>query len=59
MDGAADIHLFGAASGYVGICSETSVPPTLTVTEAVLIIDAEFPLAVQPSTWGSIKALYR
>jgi hypothetical protein len=29
------------------------------ITEAVLIIDAEFPVTAEPSTWGKVKALYR
>jgi hypothetical protein len=59
MDGMGEISLFGSPAIYLDPCSESSAPPTLTVTEAVLIVDADFPIAVEPSTWGKIKALYR
>jgi len=58
MDGEADINLFGAPSSALGLCNEVLLP-TGSITEAVLIIDAAFPFAVEPSTWGRIKALYR
>ena len=60
IDGSAEVSLWGAPAGLVATCTDVSVPPpTATVTEAVLIIDAEFPIPVEPSTWGRIKALYR
>ena len=59
LDGAADISLSGGPAGFVDICTPTSPAPTITVTEAVLIVDGDFPIAVQTSTWGAIKALYR
>jgi hypothetical protein len=59
MDGVANVSLYGAPAGLVGLCFENPSSPTAIVTEAVLVIDAEFPIAVQPSTWGRIKALYR
>lgn len=59
LDGTADIVLSGGPSGYIGICSEVSAPPTLTVTSATLILDVDIPIRTEPSTWGKIKALYR
>jgi hypothetical protein len=53
------VTFHGGGAGYITICSATSAPPTVTVTEAVLILDAEFPVAIESSTWGRIKALYR
>jgi hypothetical protein len=58
-DGTASITLLGAPGEYIHICSPASAPPTLTVTSAVLIIDAEFPIRTEPTTWGRVKALYR
>jgi hypothetical protein len=59
LDGTAEINLWGEPSGFILICSPASPSPTLTVTEAVLIIDGDFPIATETSTWGRIKALYR
>jgi hypothetical protein len=56
MDGVADISLDG--SDPFTWCN-VLVHPTSHITEAVLILDADFPVAVQPSTWGRIKSLYR
>jgi hypothetical protein len=58
-DGTGALTLDGGASGFIMICSPVSPPPTVTVTEAVLIVDAEFPIRTEASTWGRIKALYR
>jgi len=59
LDGEGEISLTGAPALLIGLCHEPWVVPSGTVTEAVLIIDAEFPVATEPSTWGKIKALYR
>lgn len=59
LDGEGEISLRGAPTALIGGCHEPWVVPSGTVTEAVLIIDAEFPVAVESSTWGRIKALYR
>jgi hypothetical protein len=56
MDGAGDM-LFTA--GGQGTWCSVLLSPVVTVTEAVLIVDAEFPIAVEQSTWGHIKSLYR
>jgi len=59
MDGEGEVSLFGAPTALVGGCHEPWIVPSGSVTEAVLIVDAEFPVATEPSTWGKIKALYR
>jgi hypothetical protein len=56
MDGIGDVTLVGADPGTW--CNVLASPSTV-ITEAVFIIDAEFPVAVEPSTWGKVKALYR
>jgi len=58
MDGEAEIRLNGAPVGLVDLCWPVSAEPTATVTEAVLIVDAEFPVPVDATSWGRIKALY-
>jgi hypothetical protein len=58
LDGVGVVTFHGGGTGYTS-CAATSATPTVTVTEAVLIIDAEFPIAIESSTWGRIKALYR
>jgi hypothetical protein len=56
MDGVGDITLNGF-DPYTWCNVRSSVSGG--ITEAVFIIDAEFPVAVEQSTWGKIKALYR
>jgi hypothetical protein len=58
LDGEADVTLWGAPASTIPECM-TAGSPTATVTEAVFIIDAEFPTAVETTTWGRIKSLYR
>jgi hypothetical protein len=42
------------------ICGEMRVPPTATLGDATLVLDAVIePVPVQPTTWGRVKALYR
>lgn len=59
MDGEGEIRLYGAPTFLLGLCHQPYVVPSGTVTEAVLIVDAEFPVSIEASTWGAIKALYR
>lgn len=59
MDGDGELTFHGSPAGLVGLCFMDPVPPTGEITEAVFIIDAEFPIATEASTWGKIKALYR
>jgi hypothetical protein len=58
LDGEAEISLFGAPTALVGLCWPVSAPPTANVEEAVLIVDAEFPVGLEATSWGRIKALY-
>ena len=50
------IQLVGTA-GFVSMCWG-EVPPTATVQEAILVIDADFAVPVHNRTWGSIKSLF-
>ena len=57
LDGVGTVTFFGGGTPYIAMCPPSSPSPTVTVTEAVFIIDADF--AIEPTTWGRIKALYR
>lgn len=56
MDGIANLTFLGADPGTW--CQVLS-SPSAVITEAVFIIDADFPIPIEASTWGKIKALYR
>lgn len=58
LDAEGEVTLFGAGAYLPAVCSGT-VSPTADVTEAVLVIDAEFVVPTAPTTWGRVKALYR
>jgi hypothetical protein len=57
MDGAGELKLMGG-TGFLPSGCWIVTPPSATVTEAVLLIDADFPVPADQSTWGRIKALY-
>ena len=59
IDGAAEVTIDGWPAGLIGSCYIDPAPPTGVINEAVLIIDAEYAIKTEPSTWGKIKALYR
>jgi len=59
MDGSGLVKLFGAPNFLEGPCWENPAAPTAEITDAVLVIDGDVALPVEPSTWGKIKALYR
>jgi hypothetical protein len=56
MDGVTNLRLVGADPGTWCLVTTS---PSAVITEAVFIIDAEFPIAAEPTTWGRVKALYR
>ncbi len=58
MDGEAEIGLTGVPLEDLNSCTPVLVPYG-EVTEAVLILDVEFLLAVESTTWGRVKQLYR
>jgi hypothetical protein len=59
LDGSGEVMLSGAPAGLIGTCTEIISTPSAVIDEAVIIIDAEFAVPVQASTWGGVKALYR
>jgi len=58
LAGYGEVRLDGPGAGFILTCSPT-IWPDATVTEAVLLVDGEFPVATKGSSWGSIKALFR
>jgi hypothetical protein len=58
LDGQADVTMNGAPWSALGSC-DPIVRPTGKILEAYFVIDAEFGLPVESTTWGKIKALYR
>jgi len=56
MDGMTNLTFFGVDPGTWCMIASS---PSAIITEAVFIVDAEFPVAVERSTWGKVKALYR
>ncbi len=57
LDGEAEVSLVGPSIG-IPECY-TQVAASVTVTEAMLIVDADFNVPVRANTWGRIKGLYR
>ena len=58
LAGYGEVRLDGPPAGYVLLCNPT-IWPDATVTNAVLLVEGEFPVGTDQSTWGSIKALFR
>lgn len=56
--GRGTVKLAGGTIIIVAMCCP-DVFPDATVTEAVLIVEADFQVPVDQSTWGSIKSLLR
>lgn len=57
-DGEGTIWFRGAPAGGPVTCIYLN-PPSVTVTEATLIFDADIPVPTQVQSWGRIKAAYR
>ena len=58
LDGEGEIMVWGSPLAMIAICSETIPPPSAFVSDATLIIDADFTSPTESATWGRIKALY-
>lgn len=48
-----------AGWGFVDVCTGLLPPPSGDIAAATLRLETEPALAVEESTWGRIKALYR
>ena len=55
--GRGDVDLYGGYGNPWVECYPVSCP-SATVTEAVLVIQADFPVSVGDKSWGAIKALF-
>ena len=56
--GRGDVSVYAAAGSPWVECRMLACP-VATITEAVLVIEADFPIATGESSWGAIKSLYR
>lgn len=52
-----ELEFHGIPSAFIAICSVVDFPSG-SVTRAELILEGDFPLAAEPTTWGRIKSLY-
>lgn len=57
-DGEGMITLYGSPVGTLLDCVDLNMP-SLTVTEATLIFDADMPVPTLRRTWGALKSAYR
>ncbi|HEU4366557.1 MAG TPA: hypothetical protein VFT13_13960 [Candidatus Krumholzibacteria bacterium] len=53
------VEQFFAGWGFVDVCGGLQPPPSGDITAATLQLETEPALAVEQSTWGRIKSLYR
>jgi hypothetical protein len=58
LDGAAQLEMYGEPDAYMSTCTPTAPDPTIDLTEAVLVIDADFVVPTLHETWGAIKATF-
>jgi hypothetical protein len=56
--GRGDVDLYGGYSNPWVECYPVTCP-SATVTEAVLVIQADFPVSIGDESWGAIKALFK
>ena len=52
------VGLSGGGAPIIDICWPIGVLSEATVTGAFLVIDGDFPIPVEPTTWGRIKSLF-
>ncbi len=52
------VELSGGGAPIIDICWPIGELSQATVTGAFLVIDGDFPIPVEPTTWGQIKSLY-
>jgi hypothetical protein len=57
-NGEGAITMYGGPTGTVTDCVDLN-SPSVTVTEATLIFDADIPVPIKVRSWGRIKAAYR
>jgi hypothetical protein len=56
--GRGDVSVYSGAGSPFVEC-RMLVCPVATINQAVLVIEADFPIATGESSWGAIKSLYR
>lgn len=58
LDGQGTVKFAGPPVMIIMLCSPASWPDAI-VTSAALLVDGEFPVAAENTTWGGIKGLFR
>lgn len=56
--GGGSVVLWGDGAPIIDICWPIGELSTAYVSGAVLVIDGDFPIPVEPTTWGRIKSLF-
>jgi len=57
--GAGSITVYGGPGPALLGCSPSGPLPTVTITQAWLLLDADIPVAAHGASWGAVKAIYR
>jgi len=57
--GGGTLYLYGAPVAVVGICGPVLSAPSAEISEVTLIIDMASTVNTEPSTWSTLKAVYR
>jgi len=57
--GTGQVTINGGPSSFVLTCGPSSPPPTVTITGAWLVVDADIPVPARGASWGRLKAVYR
>ena len=53
-----NVGVYGGGAPIIDICWSIGELSSATVTSASLLIDGDFPIPVEPTTWGHIKSLF-
>ena len=59
LDGEGVINLSLGSSETILLCGSSGPFPYAEIEKAVFVIDGDFPVQVEPGTWGRLKALFR
>ncbi len=58
-DAKAEVRVIAVGCPIVDLCWPLTECSSADITEGTLLLDAEIPIPVEPSTWGRVKALFR
>ncbi len=57
-DGRGEVNLRVVPTGYIAECMPIEIPQVAIVTQAYLMLDGDFLVPIERTSWGQIKALY-